>query len=516
MKSKVMNHDFAKVPSLDLPRSVFQRNHDRHQTLNAGYLYPMFVDEILPGDTCTLSQQLLIRQQTPIAPFMDNLYADTFWFFVPNRLVWTNWVKFQGEQLDPDDSTSFTIPQVVSPAGGFGAKSLFDYFGINPELSGANTTSVNALPTRCYNLIWNQWFRDQNLQDPVVVDTDDGPDTVTDYVLKRRGKRHDYLTSCLPFAQKGDAVSVPLGTRARVAHDQTDTNSLGVWSTVNSAYKTMGTAASNLIASASASTEGAAFYADLSDATASTINELRQAFAVQQILELDARGGTRYVESLKARWGVTSPDFRLQRPEYIGGNSIPINVHQVAQTSSTDATTPQGNLAAFAIGSGGENVFTYSATEHGYILGLVSIRADLRYQQNIEKMWTRSTRYDFFEPSLAHLGEQAVLNKEIYATGAAADNDVFGYAGRFDEYRYKQSTIAGEFRSSYATPLDMWHLSQNFSSLPALDSTFIEENPPINRISAITTQDYFKMDAYFNYRHARVMPIYSVPGLKRL
>lgn len=513
----VMRHSFSEVPKADIPRSSFDRSHGYKTTFDAGYLVPVFVDEALPGDTFNCRMTGFGRLATPLHPTMDNLFLSTFFFAVPIRLLWDNWEKFNGAQANPGDSTDFLIPQMVSPnPGGYTEGSLSDYFGLPTAIPDL---SHSSLWHRAYNLIWNEWFRDQNLQTSVVVDTDDGPDTYSDYVLLRRGKRHDYFTSSLPWPQKGDSVSLPLGTRARVATDTTNfALPLGVHATQlggGALYRmnTGGTGGTVALVNTGASFPND-LYADLSDATASTINQLRQAFQVQKFYERDARGGTRYTEIVRAHFGVTSPDARLQRPEYLGGGTTSIAMTPVPQTSE-DGVTPQGNLAAFGTVHVDRHGFVKSFTEHCVLIGLVSVRADINYQQGLNKMWSRSTRLDFYWPAFAHLGEQAVLNKEIYAQGslAATDDDVFGYQERYAEYRYKPSVVTGAFRSNAAAPLDTWHLALDFAALPVLNASFIEDNPPVDRIIAVPSEPHMLLDCYFSLRCARPMPLFGVPGM---
>lgn len=518
MKS-VMNHSFSNVPKAQIERSAFNRSHGHKTAFDAGWLIPVYVDEALPGDTFNLRMSAFARLATPIVPFMDNLFLDSFFFAVPMRLVWQNWQKFNGEQEDPGDSTDYLVPQIVSDGDvGYAVGTLADYFGIP---TGVPNFTTSALWHRAYNLIWNEWFRDQNLQNSVAVPKGDGPDSTMDYSLLKRGKRHDYFTSALPWPQKGPSVSLPLGTSApiygtavdtyvRTEADATD-RILRVANTTNLISTAYPAATSDLRFSPDSTKVG--LEVDLTDATAATINALRQAFQLQRLYERDARGGTRYTEIIRAHFGVISPDARLQRPEYLGGHSTPISINPIAQTSSTDATTPQGNLAAIGTVSSQGAGFTKSFTEHCLIIGLVSVRADLTYQQGVNRMFSRRTRYDFYWPALSHIGEQAVLNKEIYAQGTSADDDVFGYQERYAEYRYKPSIITGKFRSTAVGSLDIWHLAQEFTSLPALNAAFIQENPPVDRVIATPDEPHLLFDSYFSLKCVRPMPTYSVPGL---
>jgi len=520
MKS-VMTSQFSKVPNVQIPRSKFRRDHGHKSSFNAGNLVPIYVDEALPGDTFNLSVTGFARMSTPIYPIMDNLFLDTHFFAVPIRLVWDNFVKMMGEQTDPGDSIDYQVPVFDVTAAplsttGWWQSTLADYMGIPTKVVGLEHSSLFH---RAYNLIWNEWFRDQNLQDSVVVDRDNGPDDPADYVLKKRGKRRDYFTSCLPWPQKGDSIELPLGTSAPVAHDIVGAGTdVGVYSTDVSDYRKITASTTYVQSSVVASTEANSLYADLSAATAATINQLRQSFQIQRLLERDSRAGTRYVELIKSHFGVISPDFRLQRPEYLGGGSQPVNINPVVQTSANALSgagdqSGVGNTGAYSTTVMRNNGFSKSFTEHTIIIGLASVRADLTYQQGLNRMFSRSTRYDFYWPSLSMLGEQAVLNKEIYADASANDEDVFGYQERYGEYRYKPSIVTAEMRSNAIAPLDSWHLSQEFGSLPALNSTFIEENPPMDRIIAVLDEPDFIFDSFIKLTCARPMPLYGIPGM---
>lgn len=529
----VMQHQFSQVPKAEIPRSSFDRSHGYKTTFDAGQLIPIFVDEVLPGDTFNLKMTGFARLATPIYPLMDNMFMETFFFFVPNRLVWDNFKKQMGEQNSPGDSIDYLTPQVTGLAGGMVDGSIYDYFGTPCAGQVTGTLNINALPFRAYNLIWNEWFRDQNLQTPVTVLKTDGPDPRTNYAILPRGKRHDYFTGCLPWPQKGTSVPLPIGSAAPV---RVDASSSYVTSSANSMYLrstaggalpaaafTLGISAANpgLVQIGGPAQTGpggglfpANLYADLSTATAATINQLRQSFQIQRLLERDARGGTRYTEMIRAHFGVSSPDARLQRPEYLGGGSSPVIISEVEQNSRTDVgNTPLGTLAATGRATLHNHGFTASFTEHGFVIGLLAVRADLTYQQGLERMWSRRTRYDYYWPALAHIGEQAVLQKEIYALGTAADDTVFGYQERYAEYRYKPSRITGLFKSYSAGALDAWHLSQQFGAAPLLNAAFIVDSPPVDRVIAVPSEPHFLFDSYMQLRCARPMPLYGVPGL---
>lgn len=537
MSRHSVQHLFSQVPTAQIPRSKFNRSHGLKTTFDSGYLVPIFVDEVLPGDTFTMDCTLFSRVSTLISPIMDNLYLDTFWFFVPERLLFEHFENMCGQQDNPTDSTDYLFPTVKSPTGtGFEVGSLADYFGLP---TGVPNLEVRAEPFRAYALIYNEWFRDENLQNSVPFTKGDS-DKYENYSLLRRGKRHDYFTSALPWPQKGPGVELPFGGTANLnvssgasinmpaGYLESSPTSAGVnkgfFPTNLSLGSSSGYGFSNYETNTIHGIGGnpqdfpinsiSGVNVDLTSATSITINQFREAFQIQRWYERAARGGTRYTEIIRSFFGVISPDARLQRPEYLGGSSNRIDVNVIPQTSGTTDVSPQANLSAFAVGTNGRgNGFSKSFTEHGWIIGLINVRADLTYQQGINRMWTRSTKFDMYWPTFAFLGEQAVLNKEIYAQGNTDDDGVFGYQERYAEYRYAPSQVTGKFRSTYAQSLDSWHLAQKFDNLPKLSPEFIVDNPPIDRVVAVPSEPQFLLDCWFNLSCVRPMPVYGVPGL---
>lgn len=526
----VSQDDAAMIESATIPRSRFTGSWTRKTSFDAGFLVPILVDEILPGDHMSYDITAYVRMSTPLFPIFDNQRIDTFFFFVPNRLLWDNWAKFMGEQANPLDSIDYTIPQVEMPETEEpGQNELFDHMGI-PVLGQLVTPPesffVNALPFRAYNRIWNEWFRDQNLQLSISQLTGDGPDSQGVYALRRRNKSHDYFTSALPFAQKFTAPNVPLAGIAPIfgigaVPGSVSSVSTAVTDTRGQAqsypfFRDFADGVTNPTILANMLSDGTPqIYADLTSATGVAINTFRQAFMVQALLERDARGGTRYVELIRSHFGVTNPDFRLQRPEYIGGGSTPLTLTPVAQTAPS-AGVPVGALGAAGTASGSHRA-SYAATEHGYILGLINVRTELSYQQGLHKMWTRQTRFDFYWPAFAGLGEQEILRKEIYCTGDATnDNTLFGFQERWHEYRTRTSEVTGILRSTHTGTLDAWHLAQRFTAPPTLSEAFIEENPPMARVlaaGALAVNQQYLADILIQRTAVRPIPMFGTPAL---
>lgn len=530
---------FDTVQATSMRRSVFDRSFTHKTTFDFDRLYPIYVDEMLPGDTFQVDATVFARLSTPIFPIMDNVYLDTFFFAVPNRLVWDNWTKFMGERVNPDDDNDFMTPVLANVAGQ--GESLSAYFGI-PTLQLANRSPVISLYHRAYNLIYNEWFRAQDIIDSAEVPKGDGPDNEALFPIRKRAKKRDYFTSALPYPQKGDAVTLPLAAQAPISGLGFRFPDGGLATNVN-VREYDGSIEGRLVNYAQASpirspaqvdpTQGAAYarymsaggqpitpgpdiYADLSEVAALTVNELRLLFQTQRFLERDARSGTRYTELIQSHFGVKPLDMRLQRPEYLGGGRTHLDVASVPQTSATNDTSPQGNLSAYATALSGGHSFTYTASEHSMVIGLICAVPDITYQTNLDRMWTRRTRFDYYWPEFAHLGEQAILQREIHLSSATQDPEqVFGYIPRYDDYRYKNSKITGRFNSEFGvSSLDAWHLAQQFGTLSVdLNQSFIEYDTPADRVLAVTTEPHFICDMHFRNRCARVMPTYAVPGL---
>lgn len=513
---------FDQLPAAEIERSTFDRSASIKTTMEAGDLVPVLVDEILPGDSFDVDATLFVRLATPLKPIMDSIHMDIHFFFVPNRIVWDNWQFFMGERIDPDDDpTTVTIPQATLRLQEIEGK-LADYFGL-PLTTDAVSVSVNALPFRGYYKCFDDWYRDQNFERALNIDKGDAPVDFTDFDVKKRYKRKDYFTSALPFPQKGDPVFLPLGTSAPIEGIGISAAANPVFNSIN-VNETGGQVPYNPYYGASdIRVEGAqsgnpllpVIFANLQEATAATVNDIRTAFQIQKLLERDARGGTRYIEIILNHFNVQSPDFRLQRAEYLGGGSGVININPVANTTGT-AESSQGDLAATGTGVIKAG-FNHSFTEHGYIFGIASARADLTYQNGIERMWDRKTRYDFYWPSLSHLGEQAIKNQEMFVqldVGGTGINDAtWGYQERYAEYRYRPGRITGKMRSNSSAPLDVWHLAQDFDALPPLNKDFLREQPPIDRVVAVPAEPDFIVDGWIRMMSTRPMPVYSVPGL---
>ena len=536
-------YNFAQNPQVGVSRSRFQRNSDNKTTFNTGDLIPIYLDEVLPGDTHEIDTACVMRMATPIFPVMDNAFCDFYFFFVPNRLLWEHWKEFMGENKETawTPKTEYSVPQVTAPKGGWAEGTLADYLGLPTKVEGI---SVSALPGRAYGLIYNEWFRNQNVTQPTLVEVTDATTTgkndgsatndsaITLAKPLKAAKVFDYYTGALPEPQKGEPITLPLSGNAPILPYEDDLKTVSQDDVYAREYTVDGNtyiAKLGLQYTQNVGTyrvEGADtpaingkeidhyLMADLSSVNATTINQLRQAFQIQKLLEKDARGGTRYREVLREHFGVISPDSRMQIPEYLGGYRLPINVSQVIQTSSTDNTSPLGNTAALSVTTMNKSMFTKSFTEHGFIMGLAVVRTDQTYQQGIERMWSRTGRYDYYWPVLANIGEQAILNKEIYAQGNAKDDEAFGYQEAWADYRYKPSKVTGLFRSNATQSLDAWHYAQDYDALPTLSTTWMEQGETeMKRTLAVQSQPDFIADFYFMNKTTRCMPVYSIPGL---
>lgn len=536
---------FAMNPTrIDLSRSRFDRSSSYKTTFNVGQIIPFYVDEVLPGDTFSIDTSKVVRMQTLLTPVMDDIFLDTYYFFVPNRLTWSHWKQFMGENTESAwiPSVEYEIPQLTAPEGGWNIGTIADYMGIPTGVSGL---SVNALPFRAYALIMNEWFRDENLSDPLNIPVTDatvqGVNTGTFVTDVAKGglpytaaKYHDYFTSALPAPQKGPDVTIPVSTATAfpvITQDEKVPNpgssamtvtapgvtagySLGFQPNGGLSVSNTGGPTGNWV---SGFTPNNLWAQAEGNTVVATINQLRLAFQIQKLYERDARGGTRYIEILKSHFGVTSPDARLQRPEYLGGNRIPININQVVQSSSTDASgTPQGNTAAYSLTSDNHSDFTKSFVEHGFLIGVMVARYRHTYQQGLERFWSRKDRFDYYFPVFANIGEQAIKNKEIYAQGTEKDDEVFGYQEAWADYRYRPNRVTGEMRSSAPQSLDVWHLGDDYESLPSLSDSWIrEDSKTVNRVLAVSDNVSAQLfcDIYVRNLCTRPMPLYSIPGL---
>lgn len=554
MNRNTQSH-FSQVPRADIARSRFDRSSSIKTSFNVGELVPFYVDEVLPGDTFSVDTSKVVRMQTMITPIMDNVYLDTYWFYVPSRILWDHWRELMGENRESAwiPKTEYSIPQVTAPSGGWQVGTIADYMGIP---TGISNLSVNALPFRAYAEIVNEWFRDQNLQDPVYIPYGDatvagsnGDDYLVDLVKGGKpfiaAKYHDYFTSCLPGPQKGPDVELPLGNlpdipvkagdvhissygdnpvKLAFADNELADGTYGLFAYKTGAPGSYGTEVwANKSSQTGMSLNGALTPSNLwaigsgESLNSATVNQLRLAFAVQKFYERDARSGTRYVEILKAHFGVTVPDARLQRPEYLGGNRVPININQVVQQSATiSGGTPQGTPVGLPQTADSNSDFTKSFVEHGFIIGLMVARYDHTYQQGLDRMWSRKTRFDYYFPVFANIGEQPVLNKEIYAQGNAQDDEVFGYQEAWADYRYRPSRVTGQMRSQYDQSLDVWHLADDYNRLPSLSPSWIQEDyRTVDRVLAVSSElaNQLFADVFIRLNCVRPMPVFSVPGL---
>ncbi len=524
MTRSVMQHSFATVPVANVPRSSFNRSSGLKTTFDADYLVPIYVDEVLPNDTFNMNATALIRLNSPtLHPLMDNMKATIHWFFIANRLIWTNWPKMHGAQDDPGDTIAFTTPRLQS--GTVSEGKLSDYMGLPLGLDTSVTTNVSSLPFRAYVKTFNDWYRDENLQNTVVELTGNGPDTLHDSagsnritnVMFKRGKRYDYFTSALPALQKGTAVTIPIAGNAPIYTTAADLATVVIQDVAEGSGTNALNAASTYLRGSSDQGGSVNLFADLANATGPSLNGLRTAIATQRLLERDQRAGTRYREHLLSHFGADNDDLRLARVEYLGGGDINIGINTVPNTSE-DAAQKQGELVGYGVGTGTAG-FTKTFKEWGIVLGIVSVSADITYSQGLDKMWSKETRYDYAYPILANIGEQAVLDQEIYHDAAGTDNtDVWGYQPRYEEYRFKNSRLTGLMNVDATGTLSSWHLSEDFGSRPALDSTFIESNvtTPLDRAIALPSEPQFNADFYFKLICARPLPLNGVPGLTRL